>query len=79
MALRRRNERAGKRIIVDLALDAQPRMNSERQLGGDLSRQVDYGIKILFIVEGIDDPSNRRTKDSSPVPLLNRPVALTCR
>ncbi len=56
MALRRRNERAGKRIIVDFALDAQPRMNSERQLGGDLSRQVDYGVKLLFIVEGIDHP-----------------------
>jgi hypothetical protein len=44
------------RILVDLALDAQPRMNSERQLGGDLSRQVDYGIKILLIIEGIDHP-----------------------
>ena len=54
MALRRRNERAGKRIIVDLALDAQPRMNSERQLGGDLSQQVDYGLKLLFIAGGID-------------------------
>lgn len=41
-------------MIVDLALDAQPRMNSERQLGGDLSRQGDYGVKALFIVEGLD-------------------------
>jgi hypothetical protein len=30
-------------------------MNSEGQLGGDLSRQVDYGIEMLSRVEGIDD------------------------
>ncbi len=58
MALRGRNERAGKRIVIDFAIDSQPRMNSERSPGGDLSRQVDYGIKILFIVDGIDPPRN---------------------
>jgi hypothetical protein len=31
-------------------------MNSERQLGGDLSQQVDYGVKTPFMVEGIDYP-----------------------
>ena len=72
MALRGRDERAGKRIIVDFTFDAQPRMNSERQLGGDLGRQVDHGIKILLIVEGIDHPLEpQRNKNSSPVPLLN--------